>query len=271
MRNPDLFRTDPFFFIEYMKHDANHQMTNFHYHNSYELYILEEGYHHMLVNDSVYDVTRHDVALFKPHVFHKSRSNQACARTCVYFTDRFLRLYFTERAAKALLACFDREVISLSKESFPRVKKLLLLLEKEDPSNPDNRIFVHLAEVLHILNENKSVPRMEQPPLVHPKFTPILSYIHQHYNKIVHIQEIADHFYMSKYYLCRIFKEATGVTLTHYINNIKIQNACHMLVNTDRSILEIGNACGFNSSMYFCKIFKEALSVTPSEFRRGAR
>jgi AraC-like DNA-binding protein len=76
---------------------------------------------------------------------------------------------------------------------------------------------------------------------------------------------------MSKYYLCRIFKEATGVTLTHYINNIKIQNACHMLVNTDRSILEIGNACGFNSSMYFCKIFKEALSVTPSEFRRGAR
>ncbi|MNC53895.1 Transposon Tn10 TetD protein [compost metagenome] len=151
------------------------------------------------------------------------------------------------------------------------MKKLLLLLEKEHASDTDNRIFVHLAEILHILNENKSVPRLEQPPLVHAKFAQILSYIHQNYNKITHIEEIAGYFYISKYYLCRIFKEATGVTLTHYINNIKIQNACQMLVNTDLSILEIGIACGFNSSMYFSKTFKEALSVTPSEFRRNER
>lgn len=59
-------------------------MSNEHYHNAYELYFLEEGYHQMLTNDFFYDVTMHDVALFKPNSFHRSYRNQACARTCLY-------------------------------------------------------------------------------------------------------------------------------------------------------------------------------------------
>lgn len=271
MSSADLYLTDPLFAIEYVRHDPDHRMTNFHYHQSYELYFLEEGAHPMLIQDSIHELASYDVALFKPQVFHKSRRNQSCARTCVYFTDRFLRLNFTERSIRSLLSCFDQDIISVSREAFPRVKKLLLRLEQEQVSNPDNRIFIYLAELLNLLNESKGAPRLEHKPSAHAKFTPILTYINQNYNQLGSIEEIADQFKLSKYYLCRIFKEATGLTLMQYINSIKIQNACNLLVNSDLSILEIGAACGFNSSMYFCKIFKQALSVTPSEFRKNAQ
>ncbi|ASA24063.1 helix-turn-helix transcriptional regulator [Paenibacillus donghaensis] len=267
----DLFVAHPLFFIEYMKHDAGHRMPNVHYHNCYELYILEEGHHNMLVNDSMLTLAMHDTALFKPNLFHQSYRNHGCARTCIYFTERFLRLYFTERSIQSLLGYFDRTIISIDKEMFPRIKKLLLLLEKEDVADSRNRIFIYLAEILDILNHSKSPPKTVETPASPSNIDLILSYINQNYDKIRKIEEISDQFFISKYYLCHIFKEATGLTLVHYINNIRIQHACNMLVNTDLSILDIGMACGFNSSMYFCKIFKQAVSVTPSEFRRNAQ
>jgi AraC-like DNA-binding protein len=261
----------PLFSIEHTKHDPVHRMSDYHYHNSYELYFLEDGYHNFLINDAIHDIAMYDAALFKPNLFHKSRHNHNCTRTCLYFTDRFLRLHFTERSIKALLGCFDKEVISIGKEKFPRIKKLLLLLEKENVDDPDNRVFVYLADILNLLNESKGTPRSSHLSATDAHFAPILAYINQNFNKINKIEEIAEQFYISKYYLCRLFKEATGLTLVQYMNTIKIQHACNMLVNTDLSIMEIGDACGFNSSMYFCKMFKQALSVTPSDFRRNAQ
>ncbi len=39
----DVSHTHPLFSIEYVVHDAGHNMTNFHYHDAYELYFLEKG------------------------------------------------------------------------------------------------------------------------------------------------------------------------------------------------------------------------------------
>ncbi|WP_150275252.1 helix-turn-helix transcriptional regulator [Paenibacillus tepidiphilus] len=267
----DLYCSHPLFGIEYEKHDADYRMPNYHYHNSYELYFLEEGYHHFMVDDGIFDIAMHDVALVKPNMFHQSHGNHSCARTCVYFTDRFLRLHYTEHSIQVLMDCFEKKLISVSKEAFPKLKRLLLLLEKENVNNPGNRIFVYLADILSLLNDQQRSPRAEQVPLAYTNIAPILAYINQHYNKINTIEEIAGQFYISKYYLCRIFKEATGLTLIQYLNNIKLQHACNLLVNSKFSILEIGMACGYNSSMYFCKMFKQALTVTPSEFRKNAK
>lgn len=266
--NGNLYNIHPLFSIEYLKYESEYIMPNTHNHSCYELYILEQGHHKILINDTIHDVNIYDIALFKPNIFHRSLRKNSSARTCIYFSDRFLRLHFTEHSINTLLSCFEREIISLNKETFPKLKKLTSLLEKENIDDNNNHVFIYLADILNLLNDNKKFTRLEPIPSARTNFAPILSYINQNYNKINGIEEIADRFYISKFYLCRIFKENTGLTLIEYINNIKIQNACNMLINTKLSILDIGTACGFNSSMYFCKTFKEALSVTPSEFRK---
>jgi AraC-like DNA-binding protein len=271
IQNADMYNIHPLFCIEYCVHDANHSMTNAHYHSSYELYVLEKGYHDVLINDSIFDIGMFDVVLYKPNVFHKSLQNQGCARTCIYFSDRYLNQHFTVKSIYSLLSCFENNIITLDKETFPKFKSLMLLLEKENLTDPDNRIFIYLADLLNILNENKKTPKPENFASPYNNFAPILSYINQNYNKINNIEEIADRFFISKFYLCHLFKEVTGLTLIQYLNKIKVQNACNMLVNTELSISEIGMECGFNSSMYFCKTFKQELKVTPREFRTRAR
>lgn len=265
--NNQLSPLHPLFAMEYVSYDNEYIMPGAHSHNSYELYILEHGGHNMLINDSIHYISKYDVVLFKPNVFHKSLKKRNCSRTCVYFTERFLHTYFTEASLKVLLGCFERDVISLSKEAFFQIKSNMMLLEKESISDADNRIFVYVADILTILSKVKDEKVGTSLSSISENFTLMLSYINENYNKIKNIEEIAQQFYISKYYLCHLFKETTGLTLIQYINNIKIQNACHMLTHTNLTISQIGELCGFSSTMYFCKCFKQTIHMTPKEFR----
>ncbi|MFV0341586.1 MAG: AraC family transcriptional regulator [Anaerocolumna sp.] len=266
--NTDLFNTHPWFYIEYIKHTSDQDMPNYHHHNGYELYFLEEGYQNILINDTILDVAPYDVVLHKPNIMHRSLKRQGCARTCIYFSERFLRFYYTDKAIDTLLACFHKELISLNKEIFPKIKKLMLLLERDNVTAAENRIFIYLADILNILNDYKDKSRSEPIPSAFTNLMPILTYINQNYGSINTIDEISSHFFMSKFHLCHIFKDAIGLTIIQYLTKIRIQNACTMLLNTNLSISDIGALCGFNSTMYFCKVFKQSISLTPGDFRK---
>lgn len=260
--------THPLFFIDHLTRDPQWSMHEMHYHKTYELYFLEAGEHSMMIDDCIFNVKPYDVTLFPANIMHKSHDTHGYTRTSLYFSEDFLDMYFTKHAKALLLQCFDHYKYTLSKETFKIVKKILLLLEKEDADAKDNHIFIYLSELLNIINDQPPVDTHQNNSQLNQKLSPILSYITQNYNNLSSIEEIAEKFYITKFHLCRIFKEATGLTLIQYINRVKVQNACALLENTSMSVTDIGYCCGFNSTMYFCKTFKQLMNMTPSEFRK---
>ena len=85
------------------------------------------------------------------------------------------------------------------------------------------------------------------------------------------MDEVADKFFISKYYLCRIFKESIGVSFISYLNTIRIKAACELLRTEDLFLSEVAIRCGFNSTPYFCKVFKDEKGVSPSEYRNKTK
>lgn len=73
---------------------------------------------------------------------------------------------------------------------------------------------------------------------------------------------------VSKFYLCRSFKEHTGMTVMEYILNTRIVLAKNELKKTSLSIMEISARCGFSSTSYFCRVFREKEGCTPLQYRR---
>lgn len=63
-------------------------------------------------------------------------------------------------------------------------------------------------------------------------------------------------------YLCRIFKEYTGKTVVDYINELRIDNACHEMTVKGMSVTRAAYDSGFNNLSYFCKVFKHYKGVT---------
>lgn len=96
----------------------------------------------------------------------------------------------------------------------------------------------------------------------------IREYLDQHYNQKISLDDLAEQYYINKYYLTRIFKEQFGVTINNYLLNIRITHAKRLLRFTDKSAEEIGHEVGFHELYYFSRVFKKVEGCSISEYRK---
>ncbi len=97
----------------------------------------------------------------------------------------------------------------------------------------------------------------------------IRSYLDLHYMEDISLDRIAQDMDYSKNYLCRLFREGTGMTITEYLNDIRIFHAKDLLMKMRYSIAEVSRMCGFHSIYYFNKVFKDSVGIPPGAFRRS--
>ena len=71
--------------------------------------------------------------------------------------------------------------------------------------------------------------------------------------------------------LTRRFKSATGVSISGYIQQRRLDEAQSLLRRTNLSITEVGVAVGINDSSHFARLFREQTGLTPSAFRTAVR
>lgn len=81
------------------------------------------------------------------------------------------------------------------------------------------------------------------------------------------IAEIAEKLGISLYYMAHVFKKVTCITITEYKKSLKLAYAKRMLVDSEKSMTEIAQECGFGSSSYFSKIFVQYEGMSPSNYR----
>lgn len=96
----------------------------------------------------------------------------------------------------------------------------------------------------------------------------VKAYVDEHFAEKLTLETVAGRFYIDKCYLTRLFKEQVGMTLTAYVQQVRITHAKRMLRFTDRSVEQIGLECGIGEPNYFSRVFRKLEGVCPSEFRR---
>jgi AraC-like DNA-binding protein len=75
---------------------------------------------------------------------------------------------------------------------------------------------------------------------------------------------------MSPSQFSRFFRRATGNNYTDFVNRIRVNQACQLLMGTDRQVTHICYEVGFNNVANFNRRFLEIKGVTPSAYRRQA-
>ena len=70
-------------------------------------------------------------------------------------------------------------------------------------------------------------------------------------------------------YFSRKFKLCTGFGYKEYLITVRIIEACRLLLNTDMSITQIAENCGFDDSNYFGDCFKKIKGMSPREYRKA--
>lgn len=95
--------------------------------------------------------------------------------------------------------------------------------------------------------------------------------IQQHYAQALTLEEVAEAVYLSPNYFSSIFKEVTQTTFSNYINEIRIEKAKKLLIETDMPIKEIVPLVGFEEYNYFNRVFKQIAGLPPGSFREMYR
>lgn len=94
-----------------------------------------------------------------------------------------------------------------------------------------------------------------------------LAYIREHCEREIRVDELAERAYISGGYFSRIFKEVTGKSVIHAVQEIRMDRAASLLKSTNHSVAKIAADAGYSDLKYFYELFTQQFGMTPGEFR----
>lgn len=271
MSNSNLFH------IEF-RESAPFNMDTKHSHGQHEIYYLQSGERYYFIDDRIYHVNPGDLIFIPKKVLHRTTAanNDNHERTVVYFEDRFLSGLAPNLKQHTIMDCFRRESKALrlnvaQQHTFETLLSKMVAEYKNPQKNSDIFLKALLIQLLvqasRILTTD-DISNFDPLNPIHDKIHQIVRYIRYNYQKQITLTELAEKFFISQFYLSRMFKEVTGLTLIEYLNNIRIKEAQQLLEKTELSITEIAGMVGFENPTYFGRMFKRITGTTPREFRK---
>ena len=99
--------------------------------------------------------------------------------------------------------------------------------------------------------------------------TEMISFVEKSFTSDCSLRDLAGATGYDYKYLSRIFKRSLGVNFNEHVNNYRLNHACHLLINTDHSILQCAFESGFKSVRTFNRNFMEKYGITPAECRKS--
>lgn len=247
---------------------VNDNMSRSHYHDFFELYYLESGERYHRIRNELYHITAGNFIVFPPRVMHHSygAKNIPFRRFLIYFRPE-------EVASGRLLDYFlpSALVCSASDSGRYSVHHIINMIDGEY-RNPGHcsQEYLHtlLNLLLHtIMRDMKNIEKTAATDVM----SQLIQYLYEHYQEDITIEQLSRRFFLSPYYLCRKFKQATGNTIIQYLNITRILNAQRMMLETGKNFTEISRDTGFSNLTHFNRVFKSVTGMSPSENRRKNR
>lgn len=128
---------------------------------------------------------------------------------------------------------------------------------------PQNALVAHGREMIHQYMIHANAKEQESSHI-----EMACCYILTHLSEPFTLETVAKHVFVSKCYLCRMFRNQMGQSFSQYVTNQRLDRAEHLLRHSNLSIDRIADQCGFGSAAYFATSFRRRNNVSPSSYRR---
>jgi AraC-like DNA-binding protein len=246
-----------------------------HYHPEYELTYIVKGNGYRIVGNSYEYFNDGDLVLLGNHLPHtwsgKLNDDIKSDAVVIQFSKEFMAPFLGLKESLLIKNMLDTSVRGIRFEPDEElVSKIIALTE----TNGVDKI-LKLISVLDDLSK-------KQPTLIasnsfhnvvskknEMRINKVCLYIQNNFYTKISLKEVADLIFLTESNFCKFFKKATGKTYSDYLNELRINEACRLLVQTEKSINQISFECGFESLSYFNRVFLSKKEMTPSKYRKS--
>jgi len=273
-------KEDESFFIGIFQ--DNLEKSSWHYHNNFEISFITEGSGKRIVGDSIEEFQPGDLAFIGPNLPH------------VWIANKETRM-LSKRTLEMVFLQFNLNVLSdqlLRLPEFSNVKRALDLSERGiqiigDTLNQVSEVMLqlpylksfermlHFFMLMDIIGKSKTNIQLASKKYLKIRFTTgnkriaaVHEYLMNNYREEVNLKKLAELVHMAEGSLCRFFKMNQSITIFEYLNKIKTDFACKLLMDPDLSVMDVCFDSGFNNISHFNKQFKKVTGVPPSEYRK---
>jgi AraC-like DNA-binding protein len=273
-------REDESFFIGIFQ--DNLEKSTWHYHNTFEISFITEGAGKRIVADSIEEFQPGDLVFIGqnlPHVWIADNET----RTPTNRTLEMVFLQFTSTILSPQLLALPefnnlKRALELSERGIQIVDQTLNEVSEIMLQLPYLKSFdrlLHFFKMMDIIGKSDSNIQLASEEYLNKRFTSgnnriaaIHEFLMNNYREEVDLKQLAALVNMAEGSLCRFFKMNMGITVFEYLNQIKIEFACKLLMDLNLGILEVCMDSGFNNLSHFNKQFRKVTGVTPSEYRK---
>lgn len=258
---------------------GRHFYDQLHQHSEIQIMLIEEGEGTLIAGDYVGRFAPNDLFVLgsgQPHVFRSDKnyfqpkSKLKSKAISIYFNENYLGSSFWQleemKPIKKFVARTSRglqffgkskgEVVSVINEmkTAKGVDKLVLFLSLVKKLADSKGKFLAVAPSGNFKSEEGK--RMNN----------ILQFTFRESHRKIYLDEVADIANLSVEAFCRYFKLHTQKTYTTFLNEVRVSNACRLLINKDLTVQDVCYQSGFSNLSNFNRIFKRIVGQQPSRY-----
>jgi AraC-like DNA-binding protein len=245
-----------------------------HYHPEFELTYIVKGSGYRIVGNSYEYFSNGDLVLLGSNLPHtwsgKLEDDVKSDAIVIQFSKEFISPFIELNESvliKDMLQHSERGISFEIDEAL--VSKIIDLTEAKGVDR-----VLKLISILDVLSKKKA--RLIAPNAFHNvvskknelRINKVCSFIQNNFYNKISLKQAADLIYLTESNFCKFFKKATGKTYSDYLNELRINEACRMLVQSEKTISQISFECGFETLSYFNRVFFNKKGMTPSTFKK---
>lgn len=257
----------------YCARTTNGINTGTHTHDGYEIIHVCDGGADCVINNHAYKLSAGDtmlIAPFTPHLL-TAPDNGTYSRQVLHLEQGSVESLF--KSTGCAMPDFDNAgyVHSKSSEKY-RLSEGFSQIHEYALSDRAEADFIILTCAAQLLTKISEAEKYESDDDTRQKrsIRKITDYINENLTLPLNLDSIARCLYMDKSYICRLFKNETGITINTYINARRVAMAKNMIASgiPPRAA---SMRCGFNDYSTFYRSFKKYAKASPEEFKRALR
>jgi AraC-like DNA-binding protein len=268
-------------FIRYLEHGVPSTLVRWHYHTEYELHLICSSSGKVFVGDYIGQFSPGHLVLTGPRVPHNWVSLDLPPEG-VKLRDMVIQFGHGPLAQmagaipelKAIMPLLQRasygiEFFDLSESVRARFARI-----RDSTGLPR---FIEFLALLGELAESGNYQLLSTVPMqasddddALARINTAVDFIVQNLSNQFSMKELADHLNMSERMFTRFFRTATGNSFTDFVNRLRINRACQLLMETERYVTNICYDAGFNNVANFNRRFLAFKGMTPKQFRQQA-